>query len=86
MPNPLALEHTLRDLAILRASDVTLGHLLPTRQPGGDSHDKSVHDAAEFIRAGRETVRTMHRGVVEGEGARLEGARGQLEEVLAGLD
>lgn len=86
--NPLPLEHTLRDLAVLRASDIDLGRVLPQTQSGdsGDRQlDKSVDEAVEFIRAGRETVRTNDRGSVESEGGRLERARATIEHVAAGL-
>lgn len=89
-PNPLPLEHTLRDLAFLRASDVSLAGVLPapkadgTAAVGGGDAD-SVAEALAFIADARSAVRTEGAGAVDAQGARLERVRAALDETARGL-
>lgn len=83
----LPLEATLRDLALLRASDVQLGNVLPQKQAGqtGDAAlDESVGRATDFIKDARAVTRVDYK--IEQAGGRLEGVRATLDEVASGLE
>jgi hypothetical protein len=91
---PLPLSSTLRDLALLRASDIDLTSLLPPKPtPSSEPDfvakvdvDDSVRRSYEFAREARAAVKILNNGEVDREGARLEtGVRNQLEDVLKGL-
>jgi len=89
---PLALEDTLRDLAILRASSVDLSSILSSTLPATTTttatttgYDDSVARSYEFARATRAVVKTKDRADVEAQMVRVDDVRGKLEEVLAGL-
>ena len=92
---PLALEHTLRDLAILRASNVDLAAVLAsnplpttTVAAAGDASaatDISVLRSYEFARAARAAIKIRNRGDVEAQVERVNDVRGKLEDVAAGL-
>jgi hypothetical protein len=95
---PLALEDTLRDLAILRASSVDLAAVLasttaPTPLPttvaassdAAAAMDISVLRSYEFPRAARVAIKIRNRGDVEAQVERVNDVRGKLEDVAAGL-
>ncbi|KAI9429409.1 hypothetical protein H4582DRAFT_267979 [Lactarius indigo] len=90
---PLALEDTLRDLAILRASSVDLAAVLAsTMAPAPVSTtitataiDTSVSRSYEFARAARSAIKISNRGDVEAQVERVNDVREKLEEVAAGL-
>ncbi|KAF8259421.1 hypothetical protein EI94DRAFT_1813359 [Lactarius quietus] len=98
---PLALEDTLRDLAILRASSVDLAAVLASSEYTGSSlpaaasvsdtteeavaMDTSVLRSYEFSRAARAAIRIRNRGDVEGQVGRVNDVRDKLEDVAAGL-
>jgi hypothetical protein len=93
---PLALEDTLRDLAILRASSVDLaavlassaytGPPLPTTATAtGDAIDESVSRSYEFSRAARAAIKIRNRGDVEAQVERVNAVRDKLEDVAEGL-
>ncbi|KAL6308176.1 hypothetical protein BKA93DRAFT_726249 [Sparassis latifolia] len=86
-PNPLPLSDTLRDLALLRASDLDLSTVLP---PSAMTTSGSVNDAVkrsyEFAQEARMVLRLLNRGKVEKQGSRVEDVRSKLEDVLQGLD
>ncbi|KAI0915821.1 hypothetical protein AcW1_003683 [Taiwanofungus camphoratus] len=100
--SPLPLSDTLRDLALLRASDCDLSSVLsntlasssPNLQskpldPISDrehSIDDPVTRSYEFVRETRAVIRLLNRGEVERQGERLEGVRSRLEDVLQGLE
>lgn len=88
---PFALGETLRDLALLRASDVDLSSMLP--QPpvpeptkGPSDVDNSVLRSHEFASDARAALKIHNTGAVETQGERVETARTQLEEVLKGVE
>jgi hypothetical protein len=91
-PGALPLSETLRDLALLRASDVDLAPALAaaaipaqTPAPGDAAVDASVDASYELAREARAAVRLLDRGEVDRQGARVDALRGVLEEVLAGV-
>ncbi|PCH43486.1 hypothetical protein WOLCODRAFT_18370 [Wolfiporia cocos MD-104 SS10] len=99
-PNPLPLGDTLRDLALLRASDCDLESILPeitsssAQQSSAEvestmNQDKTVEELVarsyEFAWEARAALRLLHRDEVGKQGARLEDNRSQLEDVLDGL-
>jgi hypothetical protein len=93
---PLPLSETLRDLALLRVSDLDLSTLLPassSTQPAttpDDSHkatiDSSVSRSFEFAVEARKAIRILNRGDVDSQGSKVENIRSQLEDVLKGLE
>ncbi|KAH9062346.1 hypothetical protein EDB87DRAFT_1787571, partial [Lactarius vividus] len=96
---PLALEDTLRDLAILRASGVDLAAVLasttttttttttsaPIFTPTTTAMDVSVSRSYEFVRAARAAIAVSNRGDVEAQVERVNDVREKLEDVAAGL-
>ena len=90
-PNPLPLGDILRDLAVLRASDVDLsdGKPFPDAESsdsadGADGTRKSVQQSYHFVREAREALKVHQRGDLDKEGDKLDILRGQLEELRGG--
>ena len=95
---PLALSDTLRDLALLRVSDVNLSTLLPATSSdsaqeatslddtGRAAVDYSVSRSYEFATEARKAIKILNRGDVESQGTKIENVRRQLEDVLKGLE
>ena len=86
--NPLPLNDTLRDLALLRACDVDFTNLLPTDESATrekSTIDDSVDRSYEFVREARAALKVLNRGEVDQQGARVENIRGSLEDVMQGL-
>jgi hypothetical protein len=92
---PLPLSDTLRDLALLRVSDLDLSSLLPatssgsvqtTTSPNDTNVDSSVSQSYEFATEARNVIRILNRGDVESQGGKVENVRSQLEDVLKGLE
>jgi hypothetical protein len=87
---PLALEDTLRDLAVLRASSVDLAAVLNNNTAGATAAplpatDASVLRSYEFARAARAAIKIRNRGDVEAQVERVNDVRDKLEDVAAGL-
>jgi hypothetical protein len=91
----LPLSETLRDLALLRASDLDLSSLLPATPPqaamaSDNSENASVNSSVaqsyEFAVEARKAIRILNRGDVDSQGGRVESIRSQLEDVLKGLE
>lgn len=93
---PLPLSDTLRDLAVLRASDIDLSEfLLP--EEAGDSNSKdpqsSGHDeqlrfvelSYDLVKEARAAIRILNRGDVDEQGTKIDDVRGGLEEIVNGL-
>ena len=81
---PLPLGNTLRDLALLRASEVQVSGLLPTpttpvKANEGTSFDAAVEESYEFVREARKTMKIQ----MAGQGERVEEVRNKLEELLS---
>ena len=87
VPPPLALEDTLRDLAVLRASNVDLAAVLDTAPlpTTTTATDASVLRSYEFARAARAAIKIRNRGDVEAQVERVNDVRDKLEDVAAGL-
>jgi hypothetical protein len=97
--SPLPLSDTLRDLALLRASDVNLSQPLAEASKRSQAQtttrarqdedaaevDASVARSYEFATEARKAIRMLHRGVVDAQGARVERVRAQLEELIEGV-
>jgi len=88
--SPLRLEDTLHDLAVIRTADIDLAAILSSTLPAPSSvapssEDASVARSHEFTQAARAAIRTKNRGDVEVQGERVNDVRGQLEEVVEGL-
>ncbi|KAF9467264.1 hypothetical protein BDZ94DRAFT_1305359 [Collybia nuda] len=89
---PIPLEKSLRDLALLRASDIDVASLLPVQEAhnvpnsnGRGSVDLSVERSFEFAREARLALKMYNRDEVEKQGGRVEAIRGKLEDFLSGL-
>lgn len=90
-PNPLPLEDTLRDLALIRAFEVDLASVLTSSNPAQSTPstasstsgavDESVTRSYEFAKAAREAMRIQNRGAVDKQGERVEEVRAKLAEV-----
>lgn len=90
-PNPLPLGDVLRDLAVLRASDVDLsdGSTFPDAESadGADRADgtqQSVQQSYQFVKEARDALKVHQRGDLDKQGDRLDTLRGKLEEVRDG--
>ena len=93
----LPLGDTLRDLALLRVSDLDLSSLLPqtlsesqTVASQNDAEryaiDSTVSRSYEFAAEARKAIRILNRGDVETQGGKVENVRSQLEDALKGLE
>src|SRR5262245_41101806 len=92
---PLPLSDTLRDLALLRSSDLALSSLLPPTEANSSSDvsqnsksekvDTAVQKSYEFAKEARSAIQILNRGSVDSEGERLESFRTKLEDILKGL-
>lgn len=87
----LPLSDTLRDLALLRASDVDLAALLPgnaatlTKPDSLGDENKALEDSSEFIREARKALKVHDRGDAELLGRKLDEVDRKYEDLLAGL-
>jgi len=94
-PNPLASSDTLRDLAILRASDIDLASIpgvAPSAsqtigRPQSDDTERGVliNKSYTFVSEAKAAMKIMNSGMVDNQGARIEEVRAGLEEVVKGL-
>ena len=70
--NPLPLEKTLRDLALIRACEINLSELVPNTQNASDelSEDSSasVERSYEFVKEARAALKLLNREEVEKQG------------------
>ena len=97
---PLPLSETLRDLALLRASDLNLSTLLPGTSPESSSVqtvttpddsetatvDSSVARSYELAVEARKTIRILNTASIDSQGGKVDKIRSQLEDVLKGLE
>ena len=90
-PNPLPLGDVLRDLAVLRASDVDLsdGSTFPDAESAdsaneADGTQKSVQQSYQFVKKAREALRVHQRGDLDKREDELKVLRSKLEEVRDG--
>lgn len=93
---PLPLGDTLRDLALLRATDLDLASLLssevatPRDDSSNDAADEqginsSVERSYEFVSEARKAIKVLNRGEVDKQGVKVEDVRSKLEDTLRGL-
>ena len=85
---PLPFEETLRDLALLRASEIDFSSLVPSGSISTESDpniDTSVAQSYEFVKEARAALKVHYRDDVEKQGARVEDVRSRLDDVLHGL-
>ena len=86
---PLPLNDTLKDLALLRASDVDLSSCLPddngATKDVDEEKEKTVARSYEFVREARAALRILNRGEVDNQVAKVDAIRGQLDEIMTGL-
>lgn len=80
---PLPLEDTLRDLALLRASELDLSVLV--QEGTSNEAPGDVERSYAFAREARAVIRMDNRCEVEKQGERLEGVRSTVEDALGGL-
>jgi hypothetical protein len=82
---PLALENTLRDLALLRASEVDLNALLPMANDIR-AKDATVHSVDATVESSYELVREARKALkAQNGGERIEEVRNKLAEVQRGI-
>ncbi|KAH9912771.1 uncharacterized protein BXZ73DRAFT_107219 [Epithele typhae] len=91
MTHPLPLSSTLHDLALLRASDLDLGTLLPSptttdESTAPDEVEASAARSREFAKEARAALKLANTDAAEREGARVDGIRARLEDALEGVD
>ncbi|KAF7966679.1 hypothetical protein HWV62_37512 [Athelia sp. TMB] len=89
---PLPLSETLRDLALLRASDVDLTALLPKSSSPAPSAtqdndiESSVGASYDFASEARQAIRILNRGDIDTQGGKVEQVRSGLEDLLQGFE
>lgn len=90
-PNPLPLGEVLRDLAVLRASDVDLsdGTTFPDAESTdsaneADGTQKSVQQSYQFVKEAREVLKVHQRGDLDKQVDKLGVLRSKLEELRGG--
>lgn len=81
--NGLPLSVTLRDLAVLRASDVDLSKVLDLQQHASD--DESLQRSVEFAKEARAALRTANSGIIDQQGTRIEEIRALGDQLLEAL-
>jgi hypothetical protein len=89
---PFPLEESLRDLALLRASEIDVSSLLPPAKspdmgiPASQSAvEVSLKDSFELVREARLALKIHNRNEVESQGGRVEEVRTKLDELLSGI-
>ncbi|KAF7362060.1 hypothetical protein MVEN_00551400 [Mycena venus] len=86
---PLALSETLRDLALLRVSDLDVASLVPPQATQSSKPETTtnatVEQSYEFVRQARAAIKLYNRGEVEQVGSGVEAIRMKVEELSDGL-
>ncbi|KAG8837886.1 hypothetical protein FRC18_007469 [Serendipita sp. 400] len=82
--NNLPFSVTLKDLAVLRASDVDLSTVLEAQEPS--SNTESLERSREFIKEARATLKIANSESVEKQGARIEEVRTLGDGLLVALE
>lgn len=89
----LSLQDTLRDLALLRASDVDLAALVPKTSSADNTQqsdenkaiEASLENSYDYVRSARTVMKINDRGDVDVEGRHIEGVREKLSHLEEGL-
>ncbi|KAK7472888.1 hypothetical protein VKT23_000996 [Stygiomarasmius scandens] len=76
----------LKDLALLRTSDIQLGGLVPGTASNTGEDLPELERSYAFVREARAAIKAHDSDAVERQADRLETVRGGLEEALKGLD
>ena len=85
---PFALPDTLRDLALIRASDIDLSILLPNENRRASDEpevSKSITQSHEFVGETRAALRAYSSGDLQKKNVEIQRVQTELEEVLRGL-
>ncbi|KIJ67480.1 hypothetical protein HYDPIDRAFT_108256 [Hydnomerulius pinastri MD-312] len=87
---PLALSDTLRDLALLRASDVDFSDLLPAETSTAVTPEnlellRFTERSHEFAAETRAALRIYNSGELQRKRSEVLKVQGELDEVLKGL-
>jgi hypothetical protein len=82
--NGLPLSVTLRDLAVLRASEVDLSKVLAPQDASPD--DEQLQRSLEFSKEARNALKLANNGSIERQGARIDEIRALGEQVLEALE
>ncbi|KAG6333361.1 hypothetical protein ID866_5726 [Astraeus odoratus] len=85
---PLALPDTLRDLALIRASDIDLSAIVPNKDstaPDDPEVFQSTQSSHEFVAETRAALRAYNSGELQKKNSELRKVQAELEEVLRGL-
>jgi hypothetical protein len=80
----LPLSVTLRDLAVLRASEVDLSKVLAPQEASPD--DEQLERSLEFSREARKALKLANNGSIERQGTRIDEIRALGEQVLEALE
>ncbi|KAE9400699.1 hypothetical protein BT96DRAFT_640066 [Gymnopus androsaceus JB14] len=86
------LPDVLRDLALLRVSDVQLASLVPnstetsSSSPRDKELDSDLEKSYQFTNEARAAIKLRDSGKVENEAGRLESVRSGLEEFVKGIE
>lgn len=85
------LPAVLRDLALLRVSDVKLASVAPnspqtTSSPHTQELDSDLERSYQFTKEARAAIRLRDGGKIEDEAGRLESVRSKLEELVKGIE
>lgn len=90
-PNPLPLGDVLRDLAVLRASDVDLseGTTFPDYGSADNTNEadgtqQSVQESYQFVKGAREALKVHQRCDLDKQGEKLGILGGKLEDLRDG--
>ncbi|KAJ3998704.1 hypothetical protein F5050DRAFT_1566543 [Lentinula boryana] len=85
------LPDVLRDLALLRVSEIKLANIMPisAQIPSSSQNtelDFDLERSYQFAKEARAAIRLRNGGKVENEAARLETVRSGLEEFVKGIE
>lgn len=87
---PLPMADVLRDLALIRASDLNLSALLPASTSSSSSAnptvEQSVNQSYEFVKGARAAIKTRDRGDVDAQGSNVQSVKTKLDALEQGLD
>lgn len=82
----LPLADTLRDLALLRASDLDVASILAREDTQSSPHPSNTFDGSrEFIHICRRVLKLHDSGGVDIQGEKVEVVRNKLEGLMDGL-
>lgn len=87
---PIDLSHTLRDLALLRASDFDFSSFISYNAQSANSTsspiDRSVQESYLFVQEAHGALKLFKQSNLAALGGRVEDVRSRLDELVAELD